>query len=363
MKTDRNAQERLGGVLFYAIVILIGYLVYLIFAPFLEALAWAAVLVVLCHPFYARMARRWKPAKAAFVATVGVTAIVIVPALLLMYAFVRQGVEAVQSIQLGIAAGHFAWVGHAWARIQYRFPEANPADLSAFVRGHAEEAMSYLAGRVTVILEHAAIFLFDLGVTTFAMFYFFCDGDSIIARLGDVLPFDASHSEGLFRETRDLIHATVASSLVGAAVNGAFGGLAFAVTGIRSPIFWGVTMAFFSFIPVVGAALIWVPAAIALMVNGHLGQGILVIVLCGLGVGIADNVIRPWLISGRTRMSTLVIFISILGGISVFGVLGIVLGPIVVAIAAGLLDLYAPRPSSGSSASKASGRKASAVLE
>ena len=363
MTTERSSQARLGSVLFYGIVIVLGYLVYLIFAPFLGALAWAAVLVVLFHPVYARLARRWKPTKAALAATAGVTLILIVPALLVMIAFVREGVEAVQSIQLGVAAGHFAWVSHLWARIQNRFPEASPGDLSALMQRHAEEATGYLAGRLGAVLRHTAVFLFDLGVTILAMFYLYRDGDSIVARLGEVLPFDPSHRERMFRETQALIHATVASSLAGAAVNGILGGLAFAVTGIRAPIFWGVMMAFFSFIPIVGSALIWVPAVIALIADGHWGRGILVAAICVLGAVVVDNFIRPWLISGRTQMSMLVIFISILGGISVFGMLGIVLGPIVVAIAASLLELYAPRAPAGSGASKASVRKTSAVLE
>jgi predicted PurR-regulated permease PerM len=363
LTTERNAQARLGSVLFYGIVIMLGYLVYLIFAPFLVALAWAAVLVVLFHPIYARLARRWEPTRAALATTAGVTLILIVPALLVMIAFVRQGVDAVQSIQVGVAAGHFAWVSHLWARIQLRFPGASPGDLSALMQRHAEQATGYLAEQLGVVLRHTAVFVFDMGVAILAMFYLYCDGESIVARLGEVLPFEASHRERMFREIRDLIHATVASSLAGAAVNGILGGLGFAVTGIRAPIFWGVMMAFFSFLPVVGSALIWVPAVIALIAGGHWERGVLVAVICVFGVVVVDNFIRPWLISGRTQMSMLAIFISILGGISVFGMLGIVLGPIVVAIAAGLLDLYAPRSPSGSGASKPSGRKTSAVLE
>ncbi len=363
MTTERNSQARLGSVLFYGIVIVLGYLVYLIFAPFLVALAWAAVLVVLFHPIYARLARRWKRTKAALAATAGVTLILIVPALLVMVAFVREGMEAVQSIQLGVAAGHFAWVSHLWARIQQRFPEASPGDLSDLLQRHAEQATGYLAGQLGVVLRHTAVFVFDLGVTILAMFYLYRDGESIVARLGELLPFEASHREQMFREIRDLIHATVASSLAGAVVNGILGGLGFAVTGIRAPIFWGVMMAFFSFIPVVGSALIWVPAVIALMAEGHWGRGILVAVICVFGAIVVDNLIRPWLISGRTQMGMLAIFISILGGISVFGALGIVLGPIVVAIATSVLDLYAPHTPAGSGASKASGRKTSAVLE
>ena len=101
-------------------------------------------------------------------------------------------------------------------------------------------------------------------------------------------------------------------------------------------------MGFFSLVPVVGSALIWVPASISLMLEGHIVHGIILALICSVIVGMIDNIIRPWLISGRAEMGGLVVFISVLGGIAVFGMLGIVLGPIVVALAAGLLDLYVP---------------------
>jgi len=101
-------------------------------------------------------------------------------------------------------------------------------------------------------------------------------------------------------------------------------------------------MGFFSLVPVVGSALIWVPAAISLMLEGHVVRGIILALICGVIVGLIDNIIRPWLISGRAEMGGLVVFISVLGGIAVFGMLGVVLGPIVIALAAGLLDLYVP---------------------
>ncbi len=121
--------------------------------------------------------------------------------------------------------------------------------------------------------------------------------------------------------------------------HGILGGLAFGLTGIRAPIFWGVMMGFFSLIPLVGSALIWVPAAISLMVDGHIGMGIALMIFCSVIVGLVDNIIRPWMISGRAEMGGLVVFISVLGGISVSGMLGVVLGPIVVAAGASMLDL------------------------
>jgi predicted PurR-regulated permease PerM len=122
-------------------------------------------------------------------------------------------------------------------------------------------------------------------------------------------------------------------------------------------------MGFFSLVPVVGSSLIWVPAAVGLIAGGHIGRGILLIVICGLLVALVDNVVRPWLISGRAEMGGLVVFISVLGGISVFGLLGVVLGPIVVATAASMLDLYMPSSRAGNTTAKADGRKRGGVLE
>jgi predicted PurR-regulated permease PerM len=135
------------------------------------------------------------------------------------------------------------------------------------------------------------------------------------------------------------------------------------LAGIKAPIFWGVMMGFFSLVPLVGSALVWVPISISLMIGGHLGRGILLAIFCSVIVGLVDNLIRPWLMSGRGEMGGLVVFISVLGGISVFGMLGVVLGPIVVATAATLLDLYVPSAPARNKVSKASGNRKGAVLE
>jgi predicted PurR-regulated permease PerM len=317
-------------------------MVYLVFSPFLVPLAWAAVLVVVTYPAYERLARRSGRNSAAILSTLGVTLILIVPTLFVMIAFVQQGVDAVQSVQLQVANGHFNWINDLWLRVQSRFPGASSADLGASLRQYGEQAAGFIAGKLGTILRHAAVFFFDLSVTILAMFYLYRDGASMVERLRELLPFEKAHRNRMIEDARNLIFASVTSSLVAAAAHGLLGGLAFGLTGIKTPIFWGVMMGFFSFIPLVGSSLIWIPIAVSLMVGGHVTRGIVLIVFCGLIVGLVDNLIRPWLISGRAEMSGLVVFISVIGGIEVFGLLGVVLGPMVVATTASLLDLYAP---------------------
>jgi predicted PurR-regulated permease PerM len=363
LTAEQSSQKRLGNALFYGIALLLAYLVFLIFQPFLVPLAWAAVLAVVSFPVYSRLERRFGSTTGAMISTAGVTLVLIVPTLLVMFAFVRQGVEAVQAVQRGVANGHFHWVNDAWAKVQARFPDSNPGDLSTVLRRYAEQAAGYVADRLGLILRHTAEFLFHLGVTILVLFYLYCDGERIVDRLRELLPFEEPHRDRMIREARELIFASVMSSLAAATAHGVLGGIAFTATGIHAPVFWGVMMGFFSLVPVIGSAIIWAPAAISLMVSGHLGAGIVLLIFCSVIVGLVDNVIRPWLISGRAQMGGLVVFISVLGGVAVFGMLGVVLGPIVIATAASLLDLYVPGAPSGNARGEASGRRSKPVLE
>jgi len=132
----------------------------------------------------------------------------------------------------------------------------------------------------------------------------------------------------------------VAVGLLVAGIQGFLGGTAFAITGLHSPVFWGVVIAFFSLVPVVGSALIWAPAALWLGLNGSWGKALLIVIICGGVAGVADNLVRPLLLRNRTRLNDLLIFISILGGLQVFGLLGLVAGPTIVAAALGVFRVY-----------------------
>jgi hypothetical protein len=221
LTVELSAQKRLGGALFYAIIIVLAYLVYRVFAPFLVALAWAGVLVVVSYPAHEWLARRWGRGTAATVSTIGATLVLIVPAMLVGMVFVRQGVDALQSIQLQAVSGHFAWANRLWAHMQERFPELSSVDLSVSLRQYGEQAAQFVAGRIGTIVRHTAGFLFNLSVTILAMYYLYRDGHSIIERLREVLPFEVSQRDRMLRDARELIFASVTSSFVAAAVHGA----------------------------------------------------------------------------------------------------------------------------------------------
>ena len=174
----------------------------------------------------------------------------------------------------------------------------------------------------------------------FALFFFFRDGETIMARLRRVLPVEASFREKWIAESADLVRASISSGLIVALAQGTVGGTAFAVLGLGAPVFWGVTMAFFALLPL-GAGVVWAPAAVWLLLTGRTGSSIALIAI-GLGaISLIDNFLRPILLAGRTEMNGLLVFISLVGGLAAFGLLGLVLGPIIMATTVSLVDAYA----------------------
>jgi len=333
-------RDRFSHLIFYAVVIVLGYLVYLIFAPFLVPLAWAAILVVLFHPWHERMATRWGNSGASAISTLGVTCVLIVPALALATLFVREAFQAAVGMQTAFAEGHLPWVNHAWNWLLAHSPGGTGRDLSSLLNQAGNALGSRAAEMLSIVLQHTALFFFELFVTLFALFFLFRDGEQMMESLHGVLPFEMTSRERMFNGARDLIRASVTTSLVVAAVQGFICGVAFWITGISAPIFWGVGMAFCSLLPVIGSAIIWAPAAIWLFSTGHWGQAIALLAICAGLTSAVDSLLRPMLLSGRAQLNGLVVFISVLGGVAVFGVIGLVLGPIVVATAKGLMDAY-----------------------
>jgi predicted PurR-regulated permease PerM len=256
--------------------------------------------------------------------------------------FVREGIAAAGDIQRVIGNGQYGWFAKAWAWIGARIAAHGiDVDLPGLVRQGASRAGEYMAAELGQVIRNIVIFLFELFVALFALFYFVKDGDAILERFRNFLPFEETTKERMLAEARELVFASVTTSLVISAADGLICGGAFAIAGIGSPVFWGVVMAFLSLLPVIGAWPVWIPAAIWLFSTGQTGRAVLLIAICGGLTAAVDNILRPLILGGRASLNALLVFISVLGGIATFGVLGIVMGPIVVATAVGILDVYA----------------------
>jgi predicted PurR-regulated permease PerM len=329
---DRRALTWIG-------VAVLAWLVYLVVQPFFTPLGWAAVLAIVSYPVYERLTRRMPPGRAAALTTAGVTIVVIVPAVALGVAFVREALDIAATLQSAIADGRLAWIQTWWTTIASRVPLAARLDVTTLSTEAVRGSAAFAVGSAGLIFQNVATFLLDLALALFAMFFVLRDSDDIMNTIRRLMPMPADRREALIARTRDLIWAGVLSSAAVAALQGVLGGIAFAIVGIKGPVFWGGLMAFFCLLPF-GAWVIWLPAAVILAFDGHVTRAL---ILGGMGVGAvstADNVVRPWLLSGRVHINGLVIFVSLLGGLAVFGLLGIIVGPVLVATALSVLDGY-----------------------
>jgi predicted PurR-regulated permease PerM len=337
----KTTSDRLTTVLSYGALLLLIYLVFRIVEPFLEPLAWSGVLAIFFYPVHERILRRLRPNSAALVSTLGVTLLLIVPALVVLVYTARQALDATARLQATLMDPEKALPTHALAWIRHQLPQAwQSTDFSEPLRQGAERIATFMASRLAGLVRNLFNFVVDLFIVIFALFFMFRDGEEIVRGANHLLPFDEAIQEEMLRESRDLVFASVAVALVIAVLQGALGGLAFTVGGISSPIFWAVLIAFFSLVPVVGSALIWVPGALFLAFGGHWGKAIAVLVICGGVAGLADNIVRPLLLRNRTHLNELLLFLGVLGGLEVFGLLGLVIGPMIVAAAMGVFRVY-----------------------
>jgi predicted PurR-regulated permease PerM len=340
---ERNAttSDQVTTVLSYGALLLLGYLVYEITAPFLVPLAWSAVLAIFFYPLHERVEKKLKPNLAATVSTLAVTFLLIVPSLVVLFYTTKQAIDAGAKAQIVLQAPDKAVPTQVLDWLKNQLPDSmQDADFSDPVRRGAEKVAGFLAAKVGGLVKNIFAFFLDLFVLLFALFFMFRDGDDVVRAVRHLLPFDPSIQEDMMHESKELIFASVAVGLLVAAIQGALGGLAFTLVGIGAAIFWGVLMGFFSLVPVVGSALIWVPAALWLAFTGHIGKGLLIAAICGIVAGVADNIVRPLLLRNRTHLNELLLFVSVLGGIEVFGLLGLVAGPTIVAAAMGVFRVY-----------------------
>ncbi len=321
----------------WALVVLVIYLLYQVSKDFLVPLVWAAILAIFFFPVHKFFLRKVESANLASLFSVTAVAVLLIaPLAWIVPAFVAEA---------GSVIGRFRTeelLPQATAWIERQFVQL-PLPLGTFedmVNKVGQEIGGFLAAQSARLAGNVAVFLFHISVMLLTLFYMFRDGSKLVNFLKDISPLGGDYSERMRKEVSDLISVTLSSGFVVSAVQGILGGLVFWFLGMPSPLFWSVIIAFLAFLPIVGPWLVWIPAAIGLVVSGDVAGGIALASLGLVLISGADNVLRPILISGRSQLNGLLVFIGVLGGISTFGLLGIVLGPLVMATAVGMLKGY-----------------------
>src|SRR5690606_34017439 len=204
----------------------------------------------------------------------------------------------------------------------------------------ALQGSKFLASQAVSVGQNTAQFLIGMGVMLYVLFFLLRDGANLARQSRNLIPLSEDHKQNLFRKFATVIRATVKGNIVVAITQGTLGGLMFWFLGIQGSLLWGVMMAFLSLLPAVGAALVWMPVAVYFLVTGAIWQGVVLTLFGVLVIGLVDNVLRPLLVGKDTKIPDYVVLISTLGGLSVFGLNGFVIGPLFAALFIACWDLF-----------------------
>jgi predicted PurR-regulated permease PerM len=316
------------------------YVCWLMFQPFFNVLLWAAVLCVVFYPMHRRiLAKTGTPTGAAALSTLAVVLLILLPVTGITIAVVHE---------LSGAAAAFQATDHTWTAppaaaraldFVGRYVNIDRESARAFLAERMQTWGAALAASTLMVVGGAVGAITQTLLVVFTLFYFFRDGENIRRAAFDMVPLQRVQWQDIISRTKDVIAATVYGVLAISAIQGTLGAFIFWALGLPSPLLWGVVMFFMSMIPMAGAFLVWVPAALYLALMGSYTKAGILVVWGVLVIGSIDNVLSPKLVGRRACLHELLIFFAVLGGLQVFGVLGLVLGPVAVAMTLALIEM------------------------
>ncbi len=319
-----------------------------ILLPFYGVIMWGSITAMLFAPWYRWLLPRLKrkATLAALVTLTAVLVIVILPMVMITAVLAREAAlvyEKIESGQLNIV-GYFqsifnllpAWITDILSR-------AGLSDFDSLQRRITSlllQGSQFIATQALSIGQNTFEFLTSIFITLYLAFFLIRDGHQVARTIRQAIPLAPIHKNELIAKFATVIRATVKGNLVVALIQGVLGGLAFWFLGVGAAVLWAVLMAFLSLLPAVGAALVWFPVAVYFFITGSIWQGFALIAWGVLVIGLVDNILRPLLVGKDTRMPDYVVMITTLGGMTVFGINGFVLGPAIAAMFIAVWHIY-----------------------
>jgi len=340
---DRHEPDRPTGpsgpalwFLLCAVTLALGW----ILLPFYGTILWSAIIAMVFAPVNSRLlvSSGGRKTVAALGTLLIIVVLVMLPLALITAALVSEAAQVFQKLQSGemnperFFGGVFGSLPDWLVSLLGRFGVGDFATIQRKISFALSQAGQFFAGQALSIGQNTFDFLANLGIASYLAFFLIRDGEALARGARHALPLDAVSKRALFAKFTTVIRATVKGNLLVAAIQGALGGLAFWFLGVSGALLWAVLMAFLSLLPLIGAALVWMPVAMYLLVTGAVWQSLMLVAWGVLVIGLIDNVLRPILVGKDTRMPDYVVMITTLGGMAVFGINGFVLGPVIAAM-------------------------------
>lgn len=336
--------------LFFGVITLtVLYFSYLIVKPYLIDIFMALVLFFTARPLHRALSRALFGMRtlASLLTCLILALVILLPLFSLVSIIANQALEFSGVVRQGMQNGQlWQWVTakvnalQAWL-IHLNLPlPPEQIKLEQIIQTVLTKASEFIYSNAIGLLKGFTYFFLDLVLVLFIAFFMFIQGDDFIEEIVRLSPLDAAHNQEILHETETTIKATLWGTVIVAVVQGLLGGVGFWIFGLPQPAFWGTVMIPTAVIPVVGSAIIWGPAAVYLIIMGHVGPGVGLIIWGGVFVSVIDNLLKPLLMKGSRSTPSIFILFSILGGITYFGMIGFILGPLILSFLLSLLRIY-----------------------
>jgi predicted PurR-regulated permease PerM len=331
------------------LVVIVTLLFSIVLSPLSGAVSWAVFLAIVFSWLQERsvLACRGRRGWAAFATLLVIVISVLLPTALLATSVTHEAAAFYQRFRSGDIqlSEYFQRTIDAlpeWLRSTLdRFDLIDLATLQRKLVDAMGRSSEMLTSRAFTIGRGTLEFVVNFFVMLYLLFFLLRDGKSLTAQVVHALPLQPQHSKRLLDQFANVVRATVKGNFIVALVHGALGSIAFWFLGINGPVLWGAVMAVLSLVPAVGAALVWGPVALYLLSTGSIAQGLGLTAWGVLVIGSADNVLRPILVGKQTRMPDYLVLVATLGGLSVFGLNGFVIGPVIAAMFIVAWDIFA----------------------
>jgi predicted PurR-regulated permease PerM len=317
------------------------YLCYRMALPFVPELAWAMAFAVLFRPVYRRLESALKrPNVAASVSVLVIALIAVVATTFVGQRLVSEAAAGANTIKAKVESGEWQHALDAHPRV---VPFAQWIQLQIDLPGAIGTLAAWLTNATASLVTGSVVHGIGVLLTFYLLFYFLRDQQAVLSSLRSLSPLSEAEMDQLFTRVGDTVYATVYGTLAVAVVQGTLGGLMFWWLSLPAPLLWGLVMGGLAVIPVLGAFVVWIPAALYLALVGSWGKALILAVWGSVVVGGIDNVMYPILVGNRLKLHTIPAFVSIIGGLAVFGPSGLILGPVTLTITVFLLEIWRSR--------------------
>lgn len=329
-------KEKIQHNFLYVLFAIVGSIGLFILSPYFTVLFVAVMFAILFKPMYVRLESWAKGRKAvsALVATIIVMMVVLIPVSLIGF----QVFQEAKQLYIAFADGTISTGPLSMAAQRY-MPQAG-AMFSADINQYVEKGLQWLLGNLSTWFSSVVGIFAGFFLMLFILFFLFKDGDMFKKLLVSLSPFDEGHNKELLDRIEGSVASVVKGSLLVATLQGSLAGVGYMIVGVPNPVLWGVISIFASLIPGIGTALVIIPVLAFLLLAGHVSGAIILALWSGIFVWWSDSLIRPWFVGKQTKLHPLIVLLSALGGIQIFGFIGFLIGPIVFSILAALIGIY-----------------------